>query len=279
MILELNNIEKTPKNRGFRCIIVELDYLEENSYLLPVRFVLNHGIHLNFYISKLPIGTGFITDFAYITKSSIEWRIVLVEIEDSKKKFFNKNGIPTSDFIQARDQVLGWKSYIEDKGKNYVLEALNKLLVPEHMSINPVNFKYLLIYGRTEELIGNDKQLSKIQQYKNENFDIITYDSLISQCETGAYQSPRMIISIKDINKIIIKQLPNTEFNTPIFSYINHYDLHLTENQINYFKQQGYCIDDWMQGKQLVVNDKYPKNNRYSLLKINQLNENNIQPS
>lgn len=28
--LNLNYIEKTPKNRGFRCIIVELDYLFEN---------------------------------------------------------------------------------------------------------------------------------------------------------------------------------------------------------------------------------------------------------
>ena len=244
-------------------------YLEKNPYLLPVTFVLNHGIHFGSYISKLSIGTGFITDFAYITKSSIEWRIVLIEIEDSKKKFFNKNGTPTSDFIQARDQVLEWKSYMESKGKGYVLEALDKLLVPEQMKINPISFKYLLIYGRTEELKGNDKLLAKIRQYKDDNFDIITYDSLISQCETGAYQSPRMIISIQDINKIKIKQLPNQKINTHIFSYLNHHDLCLSEEQINYFKEQGYCIDDWMQGKPLVINDKYPEEYKYNLLKFN----------
>ncbi len=247
-------------------------YLEKNPYLLPSTFVLNHGIHFNSYISKLPIGTGFITDFAYITKSSIEWRIVLVEIEDSKKKFFNKNGTLTSNFIQAHDQVLDWKSYIESKGKRYVIEALDKLLVPQRMKTNPISFKYLLIYGRTEEIQGNERQIAKILQYKNENFEIITYDSLISQCETGAYQSPRIILSVKDINKITIKQLPNMEINTHIFTYLSHHDLCLTKEQIDYFKAQGYCIEDWMQGKPLVINDKYPKEYRSNLLKINNHN-------
>ncbi len=175
---------------------------------MPFTFALNHGIHFNSYISKLHIGTGIITAFAYITKSSIEWRIVLVEIEDFKKKFFNKNGTLTSNFIQAHDKVLDWKSY--------VIEALDKLLVPQRMKINPISFKYLLIYGRTVEIQGNERQIAKILQNKNENFEIITYDSLISQCEAGAYQSHRIILSIKDINKITIKQLPNTEINTHI---------------------------------------------------------------
>lgn len=160
------------------------EYLEINPYLLPATFVLNHGIHFGSYISKLPIGTGYQTDFAYITKSSIEWRIVLMEIEDPKKKFFNKNGTPTSNFTQARDQVLEWKSYIENKGSSYVRESLEKLIVPSHMKINPVKFKYLLVYGRTDELKGNERLLEKIQQYNSEDFRIITYDSLISQCKT-----------------------------------------------------------------------------------------------
>lgn len=248
------------------------NYLEENSYLLPIRFILNHGIHLGSYISKLPIGTGFVTDFAYITKSSVEWNIVLVEIEDPKKKIFTKSGMRTSEFIQACDQVLDWKSYIEDKGKSHVLEALDKLLTPENMRINPISFKYLLIYGRTDELKGNDKLLKKFKQYKKEDFDIITYDSLISQCETGAYQSPRIIISIKDINKITIKHLPDTEINTHLFTYINHNDLCLTEEQIDYFKKQGYCIDDWLQGKPLEINEKYPKEYLNKFFKFNKNN-------
>ena len=250
------------------------EYLEENPYLLPVSFVLNHGINLDSYISKLSIGTGYKTDFAYITKSSIEWRIVLVEIEDSKKKFFTRNGTPTSDFIQARDQVLEWKSYIESKGKSYVLEALDKLLVPVNMKNNPIGFKYLLIYGRTEELRGNDKHLAKIQQYKDDSFDIITYDSLISQCETGAYQYPRMILSIQDINKVKIKRLPDSTISTPIFGFLNHHNLCLSQDQISYFKAQGYCIDDWMQGKPLTVSDKYPEKYMDTFFKFNKRNKN-----
>lgn len=87
--------------------------------------------------------------------------------------------------------------------------------------------------------------------------------------QNGAYQSPRMIISVKDIDKITIKRLPDAEIHTHIFTYLNHHDLCLNEKQIDYFKKQGYSMDDWLQGKPLVVNDKYPDEYRYKLLKLN----------
>src|SRR5579875_207323 len=65
--------------------------LEANTELIPIPFLLNHHLHKNAVISKLPISTSLITDFAYLTKSSDEWWIVFVELESQHKKIFNRN--------------------------------------------------------------------------------------------------------------------------------------------------------------------------------------------
>lgn len=62
-------------------------FLEENSELISTPFLLNHHLHFNVLISKFKISDGLISDFAYLTKSSDFWDLVLVEIEDPKKEY------------------------------------------------------------------------------------------------------------------------------------------------------------------------------------------------
>lgn len=57
------------------------DYLEKNPRYIPLQFMLNHGLHLFSIVSKFIISDGLITDFMYITKSSISWNIVFIELE------------------------------------------------------------------------------------------------------------------------------------------------------------------------------------------------------
>ena len=42
---------------------------------------------MNCVISKFKLGNEFVTDFAYLTKSSDYWEFVLVELEDAKRRF------------------------------------------------------------------------------------------------------------------------------------------------------------------------------------------------
>ena len=53
-------------------------FLEKNTELIPLPFIENHGLHFNLVISKFKLGNEYITDFAYLTKSSIKWLLVLI---------------------------------------------------------------------------------------------------------------------------------------------------------------------------------------------------------
>ena len=71
-------------------------------------FLLNHYLHMNCVISKFKLGNEFVTDFAYLTKSSDYWEFVLVELEDAKKKIFTndkENIYFHSEFNHAYDQI------------------------------------------------------------------------------------------------------------------------------------------------------------------------------
>ena len=57
------------------------EFLEENTIFIPMPFLLNHYLHMNCVISKFKLGNEFVTDFAYLTKSSDYWEFVLVELE------------------------------------------------------------------------------------------------------------------------------------------------------------------------------------------------------
>jgi len=91
------------------------DFLETHSELIPTPWLLNHALHLEVVISKFPLGTGLVTDFAYLTKSSVAWDLCLVEIEDPKKKIFTtdqKRVVFNSDFTRAKGQVDSWKCFL-----------------------------------------------------------------------------------------------------------------------------------------------------------------------
>lgn len=87
------------------------EFLEENTIFIPMPFLLNHYLHMNCVISKFKLGNEFVTDFAYLTKSSDYWEFVLVELEDAKKKIFTndkENIYFHSEFNHAYDQITSW---------------------------------------------------------------------------------------------------------------------------------------------------------------------------
>lgn len=230
-------------------------FLEENTELIPLPFLLNHWLHLNVVISKLEISSSFKTDFAYLTKSSDMWNLVLIEIEDSKKNIFLKNNENikfSSEFNNAFDQVMEWKAYINDN-KQEVLKKIEVLKKP--LSRNMVKVKYVLIIGRNKEKDNSERKRRMFAEKSNEEIRVMTYDSLISH----------YIKSTSDLRKLIlapwregfrIKQIPNN-IETDIFAYVKPEYLDLTKDNIEEFKKQDYQIDKWLQGTMLNAGGKY----------------------
>ena len=232
------------------------DYLENHSILIPLPFLLNHHLHMNSIISKFKIGNEYITDLAYLTKSSDFWYFVLIELEDPKKRIFtkdNENIYFHSDFNHAYDQVTSWKAYISQH-TNEILNQIDKLRVP--LNENNVIFKYVLIYGRSEEKSTSTKRTAMFAQKSTEDIRVMTYDSLISNCETLPYNSEKIILSPWRSQGFKIKTLPN-EISTSIFGYLTPDYLSISSPNIEKLKEQDYQIDSWMNGKLLNINKKY----------------------
>lgn len=231
------------------------EYLEKNTELIPKKFMENHGISENIIISKLPIGLKYITDFAFVSKCTIYWNIVLIEIEDPKKKMFTQADDFSADFTKAKGQIDNWKSLLNyDSNAKESLEcSLKTLIVPERMRDNPINIKYVLVYGRSSE-INNDIRKKKFAQL-NDSSDVavVTYDSLKNRWENTKLGNC-MIANIVSGDKLSLKIVPDENFDTGIFSEIHPTKLEINNAQKNIFKKYGYQIDEWEKGYMLYVN-------------------------
>ena len=235
-------------------------YLENHTMLIPTPHILNHGLHYNFFISKLPLGQKYKTDFVYLTKSSDSWWIVLMELENQHKKMFKgnrKHAEFSDDFHSAFQQIKDWRNYLTDN-KGEFLKSTDRLRHPLHE--NKVYFKYVLVIGRNKEKDTFEQRRSALAQEEDyfKDLRIITYDTLLSYYK----QSRRLplesiVVSPYQGDRFAIKRLPASEISTPAFEYLKPDDLHISSSDIEKFKAEDYEIDKWLDGKQLAYNEKY----------------------
>lgn len=156
------------------------DFLEENSQFIPRDFVQNHGVHFDLVLRKLGFGADFKSDFFFFSKSSDDWNAVFVEIEKPKSRYFRNTGNQThSEFQAAVGQVKQWKAWLSvPDNKAAFLQSLSALQVPRHMAMNPTNCKFVLVHGRRHEYSGNPDRRRLIQSYEEDDFKILSFDSL-----------------------------------------------------------------------------------------------------
>ncbi|HLU69498.1 MAG TPA: Shedu anti-phage system protein SduA domain-containing protein, partial [Fibrobacteria bacterium] len=152
-------------------------FIEENTVFAPREFLQNHEVHMDFLIKKPPLGNEYRADFLYLSKSSVDWSAVHIEIEDPKKKIFNKDGSFTKAFNDAVQQVESWMGWLSDStNHSYFCKTVKAIRVP--LESNPVNHKYVLVYGRRTEL-DTEKARRAVAAKKHKDFTVITYDSLL----------------------------------------------------------------------------------------------------
>ena len=239
------------------------DFLEKNTMFIPKKYMENHGISGNVIISKLQLGTKYETDFAFVSKCTNYWNVVLIEIEKPNKKIFNKEDNFSSEYTHAKGQINLWKENIEQDSslKESVLKSLDNLFFPINMKNNPINFKYVLVYGRSNE-INNEQRKLRFNQENNRDSDIsvVTYDRLKTCWENQAY-SNAIIANIKKGNKLIIKNIPECDFDTSLFAYISPSKIEISRNQIEMLKKYGYEMEEWLNNFSLYINNKKASSN------------------
>lgn len=121
---------------------------------------------------KFKLGEDFVTDYVLLIQGHQGLEYVFVEIERPNKEIFVKSGQFSAPFTQAKDQLLGWDSWLT-KHHAYASTKLPDLHKP----------KFHLIIGRGNEL---DKvQKEKIQnEFSGTNRIFSTYDDLGNRFKT-----------------------------------------------------------------------------------------------
>ncbi|MBV7468778.1 Shedu immune nuclease family protein [Aeromonas sp. sif0611] len=202
-------------------------YLEENTMFIPREFEQNHGIHFSTVFRKLPLSSDYKPDFVYLSKSSDNWNVVLVEIEKPSSKYFKANStIFHTDFNVALQQINTWRAWFEDESNrnHFKNNTLQGFIEPAHMGRNPFNFKYVLVHGRREEYESNVQKTALIRGQQRSDFSIISFDSLAENIE----RKYKLYIGVKKNNhyKLISKEF----IDESIFAWMDTSVLVITQD-------------------------------------------------
>lgn len=164
------------------------EFLEKNTALIPREFIQNHGLHFDIVIRKLSLAKDYTPDFFYMSKSSADWHLVLVEIEKPQSRYF-KNGKNElhSDFLAGLDQIARWRAWFDNPSNKigFIDGTINPIRVP--MRRNPCQIKYVLVHGRRSEFEGNEIRKGLIRAREADDFHIISYDSLLEALHTKGH--------------------------------------------------------------------------------------------
>lgn len=165
---------------------VEQEYqelIEKNTALVPREFIQNHGVHLDVVFRKLSLGADYTTDFFYLSKSSIDWNCVLIEIEKPQSRYFKDTSNKFHpDFQAALEQINCWRAWFSNRSNSdgFVNGTIGFLRGSGHwMWNNPCYIKYVLVHGRRSEFEGNEIRRGLISGQERNDFHILSYDSLV----------------------------------------------------------------------------------------------------
>lgn len=230
-------------------------FLEEYSEFLVTPWMLNHQLHMNCIITKFPIGDR-IADFAYLTKSSDKWYLVLVEIERANKPLFKKSSKHvgmSAEFNEALAQTNVWREYW-DEHHDVVKERLRPLLVPLGMAQNRIEHRRVLVIGRSDEKNSSETRRKRIAVMEaDQQIEILTFDSLLRHYLNG-WGKKRCIISPRS-NGYAIKRMDGLPQH--LFSHVYPEHLDVSDKFEAELKIAGFQIDDWRKNNLLTFNGKW----------------------
>lgn len=231
-------------------------FIEQNTTFMLTPGLLNHGLHLNCLISKFPIGER-IADFAYLTKSSDEWKLILVELEHAGKKLFVPSSNHNSFSAQMNDaiaQVDVWREYWT-ANRQAVIESIKPLLVPPIMSRNTISLEYVLIIGRSAEKDNDNARRTRLASLRaDKQIQVMTYDTIIRAVENSP-QKPRAILT-KAGNGFRLRSVEGLPTN--LFSRVYPEHLAVDPGPEKVLRDAGYDMDAWLANELLTVDDKWP---------------------
>lgn len=135
-------------------------FLEQHPALVPGSLSpggATCGSHVSSLLFSQPTLPGLDArqpDFMWLTSTSDTWYPVLIEIESPSKRLFRRDGVPTAEFTQARNQLNQWRSWFSVPANQ--LKFQHDYAVPEYWTYRrSMSLHMILVYGRRREFYQN----------------------------------------------------------------------------------------------------------------------------
>ncbi|WP_121120186.1 Shedu immune nuclease family protein [Croceibacterium ferulae] len=193
-------------------------FLEQHPALIPGAFSVIGGLsgHAPFpdAVISQPELYGYQRrkpNFMWISKNSLTLNPVLIEIEAPEKKMFRKDGTPTAEFTQAKNQLLEWKVWFS-KPENQ-MAFLRDYAIPFHrLRLEP---QYVLIFGRRSEYEGNEQLTRLRSEQMGANEVLMSFDRLGFDANSDQFLSVRH----KPLGYEVLHVPPTLWLGPAMFSY------------------------------------------------------------
>jgi hypothetical protein len=236
-------------------------FFERNSFAIPLPHLIGHHVQFSSVITKLPIDTSLICDFCYITRHSSKTWIVLVEIESPAKRIFtadHKFLKRSAECTEAFAQVETWKDYLK-RNKDALLNRLKPLLKPDYILKDPIEIKYVLLYGRRTEFETDIRRLDRYRSFTTDDIAFWTYESIISNLETHRDFLLLNVLRLEG-QRYTFKYMH--ELPAGILSWLSPGEFFVSKKHRDILMRHFYEIEPWEAGKLLKFNDLYADMNR-----------------
>ena len=154
------------------------DFLEAHTQFIPRHFMRNHGVHMNLVLRKVKISNDMVADFLILSKSTICWHYILIEIEKPTTPYFESGGFNFHlDFLNALKKIKTWQKWFAEPANKSHFEAKFKF-IKKPISDTPVEIKYVLVTGKQKEFEHSQIRTRAIRDIESNDLHVMSFDSL-----------------------------------------------------------------------------------------------------
>jgi hypothetical protein len=176
------------------------NFLKRHRELVVMAF--NRAWNFVTCVPEFKFGAEFRADFLILSAHSGHWYATFIELKDFKTKLYNKNGIPTKSFQQAKKQISDWSEWIRIN-EPYLRKRFSSILEKEKApAVWPnqienftkgykcgateiadmasyVEFNYHVVIGRSSTLSPEERKLRQNDMSWG-GPEVATYDRLLT---------------------------------------------------------------------------------------------------
>lgn len=227
-------------------------FLENNTEYIPSPALLNHDVVDAVVFAKVPLfANQCIPDLTYATKSTVEFVLCHLELENPSKRIFSEFSgkiVFSSEFNRAIGQVEDWKVRLSQMAQDEVI------YLPFFSFMATCHFRreFGLIYGRSAELNTPHRRALWANRARSSGIFLRTADSIWCSGEQRIHKKLNVIGKKQD--KFLLKRL-NT-FATNMFSHIGPEMLDISSADYNRLEAEGFDMVSWRNGHKLRFNGR-----------------------